>query len=73
MLFRSIWSWKQKVGVGEGITRSVKKGQLVCGVAMEKGPIDSVPTDIGIGHESTQTGTQFPQKSDDLGMPLWTL
>ena len=48
----------------------MKRVQQLWGAVIERGPIDPVPTDTEIGHGSTQIGTQFPQKSDDLGMPL---
>ena len=48
-------------------------GQLVWKVAMEKGLINPVPIDIGIGLGSMQTGTQFPQKGDNPRMLPWTL
>ena len=71
--WKGIWSWKQKVGVAEETARNVKKEQLAWEVAMERGPINLVPFNTRIVHESIQIETRFSQKNDDLGMPPWTL
>ena len=50
---------RQEVGVGEEITKSVQRDQLVWGVAMERRLINPVPIDTRTGL-GIHTETQFP-------------